>query len=150
MVDVRAALVLVGYTLPIISIRYAPTGKYRVGSEQIEIHRSEREKALNQVLAKVCLPGLTPTKQESDITCSMILVSKEEGPQITLDQDFPDFTKHVASWKQGNAACSDREHRTRHISSRCTTLKGAGGQWWRAWMRGDTGGRLESAPLFEI
>lgn len=33
MADVRAALALAGYTLPIYWIRYAPTGTYRVGSE---------------------------------------------------------------------------------------------------------------------
>lgn len=63
MADVRAALALAGYTLPIYWIRYAPTGTYRVGSEKIKMPREQREDALKGHLARVCSPDFTPTQQ---------------------------------------------------------------------------------------
>lgn len=82
MADVRAALALAGYTLPIYWIRYAPTGKYHVGGEQIKIPRQQREAALKaHLLATVCSPDFTPTKQESVRYMFYDLVSHEEGPK---------------------------------------------------------------------
>ena len=45
MADVRAALALAGYTLPIYWIRYAPTGKYCVEGKQVKIPRKQRGSA---------------------------------------------------------------------------------------------------------
>lgn len=98
MADVRAALVHNGYTLPIYWIRYAPTGKYRVGSKQIKIPRKQREEALKEHLAKVCSPDYTPTEQESVHYIFYDLVSQTEGPAIMLDKDFPDAMKGVVLW----------------------------------------------------
>lgn len=98
MADVRAALVIAGYTLPIYWIRYSPCGKYRVGSEEIKIQRPQREQALHEHLAKVCSPDFTPTNQESVHYLFYDLVSKKEGPTIMLDPDFPEIMKSVVSW----------------------------------------------------
>lgn len=99
MADVRAALVIAGYTLPIYWIRYSPCGKYRVGSEEIKIQRPQREQALREHLAKVCSPDFTPTNQDSIHNLFYDLVSKEKGPKIMLDPDFPEIMKSVVSWQ---------------------------------------------------
>lgn len=98
MADVRASLAIAGYTLPIYWIRYSPCGKYRVGSEEIKIQRPAREKLLQEHLAKVCSPDFTPKYQENVYYMFDDLVSKEEGPKIMLDPDFPDAMKNVGSW----------------------------------------------------
>lgn len=98
MADVRASLVLAGYTLPIYWIRYSPNGKYRVGSEQIKIHRPRRENVLKKHLANVCSTDFTPDNQENIHYMFYDLVSEEEGPEITRDPDFPDAMKNVVSW----------------------------------------------------
>lgn len=99
MADVRAALVIAGYTLPIYWIRYSSCGKYRVGSEEIKIQRPQREQALQEHLAKVCSPDFTPTNQESIHYLFYDLVSKKKGPKIMLDPDFPEIMKSVLSWQ---------------------------------------------------
>ncbi|CAN0419346.1 unnamed protein product, partial [Ectocarpus sp. 8 AP-2014] len=62
MVDIRAALVLAGYTLPVYWIRYSPNGKYFVGHEQIEIRRPQREEELRRHIDSVCSPDFIPTR----------------------------------------------------------------------------------------
>ena len=98
MADVRAALALAGYTLPIYWIRYAPTGKNCVGGKQVSMPRKQREEALKERLARVCSPDFTPEKQESIHYMFYDLVSQEGGPEILLDPDFPDAMKAVVSW----------------------------------------------------
>lgn len=98
MADVRASLVLAGYTLPIIWIRYSPCGKYMVGSKEIKIQRPAREKVLEDYLAKVCSPDFTPDNQESIHYLFYDLVSKKEGPQIMREPDFPGAMKELVSW----------------------------------------------------
>ena len=98
MADVRASLTLAGYTLPIYWIRYSPCGKYMVGSKEINMPRPAREEALKKHLAKVCSPDFTPTRQESVHYMFYDLVSKEEGPVITKDPEFPAAMKSLVSW----------------------------------------------------
>lgn len=98
MADVRAALALAGYTLPIYWIRYAPTGKYCVEGKQVKTPRKQRGVALKEHLAKVCSPDFTPTKQVYVHYMFYKLVSYEDGPEIMLDTDFPDAMKAVVSW----------------------------------------------------
>ncbi|CAN0448793.1 unnamed protein product, partial [Ectocarpus sp. 8 AP-2014] len=88
MADVRAALAIAGYTLPVYWIRYAPTGKYHVGSEQVKMPRKQREEGLKEHLAKVCSPDFTPTQVESMHYMSYDLQSTGEGPEIPRDPDF--------------------------------------------------------------
>lgn len=98
MTDVRASLALAGYTLPIYWIRYSPCGQYMVGSKEIKVQRPAREKVLKEHLAKVCSPDFTPDKQENIHDLFHDLVSKEEGPKILNDPDFPDAMKELVSW----------------------------------------------------
>lgn len=98
MADVRASLVLAGYTLPIIWIRYSPCGKYMVGSKEIKIQRPARDKVLQDYLAKVCSPGYTPDNQENIHYLFYDLVSKKEGRQIMREPDFPSAMKELVSW----------------------------------------------------
>lgn len=99
MADVRAALTLAGYTLPIYWIRYAPTGTYRVGSEKITMPRAQREEALKEHLARVCSSDFSP-KQQQELVHYMFydLQSAEGGPDIQLDEAFPEAIKAVVSW----------------------------------------------------
>lgn len=98
MADVRAALCLAGYTLPIHWIRFAPTGKYYVGEKQVKIPRPRREEVLKAHLTKVCSPDFTPPYQESVHYMFYDLQSTEAGPEILLDPDFPTAMKGIVSW----------------------------------------------------
>lgn len=98
MADVRASLVVAGYTLPFYWIRYSPCGKYRVGSEQVHVEQPDREKVLREHLVKVCSPDFTPDNQETVHYMFYDLVSREEGPKIMSDPDFSDAMKDVVSW----------------------------------------------------
>lgn len=93
----------VGYTLPIYWIRYNPNGKYRVGSEQIKIRRPRREELLQQHLATVCSPDFTPKYQENIHFMFYDLVSEEEGPEITRDENFPRVMVEMVSWYKENS-----------------------------------------------
>ena len=48
MTDVQCALTKVYGTLPIYWVRYNPSGKYHVGSEQVRIRRPNREIRLKE------------------------------------------------------------------------------------------------------
>ncbi|CAN0222687.1 unnamed protein product, partial [Scytosiphon promiscuus] len=88
MADVRALLVLAGYTLPIHWIRYSPCGKYKIESNETKTPRPTREQVLKDHLAKVCSPDYAPEKQERIHYLFYDLVSKSEGPEIMYDPDF--------------------------------------------------------------
>lgn len=98
MVDVRAALVLAGYTVPIYWIRYSPNVKYFVGDEQIKIRRPQREEALRRHVDKICSPDYTPTRDTCIHYMFYDLISQDEGPKICIDDDFPRLMNGFVSW----------------------------------------------------
>lgn len=98
MADVRASLALAGHTTPIYWIRYNPNGKYHVGSEEIKINRTHRENLLEQHLATVCSPDFKPDHQENIHYMFYDLLSEEEGPEITRDENFPRAMIDIVSW----------------------------------------------------
>ena len=98
MVDVRAALVLAGYTVPIYWIRYSPNGKYFVGDDQIKIRRPQREEALRRHIDTICSPDFTPTRDTCIHYMFYDLISQDEGPKICIDDDFPRVMNGFVSW----------------------------------------------------
>ena len=98
MSDVRASLVKAGYTVPIYWIRYNPNGKFHVDDEQVKTRRPEREIELKKHLEKVCSPNFIPENQVNIHYMYYDLISKEGGPEIMLDDDFPEALKECVSW----------------------------------------------------
>ena len=98
MQDVRAALVLAGYTLPIYWIRYCPNGKYFVGDEQIKIQRPQREEELRRHIDTICSPEFTPIRDTCIHYMFYNLISQDEGPKICIDDDFPRVMNEFVSW----------------------------------------------------
>lgn len=98
MSDIRASLVTAGYELPIYWIRYNPNGKYHIGSEQVKTFRPKREIALKAKLEELCSPDFVPENQVNIHYMYYDLISKEIGPEIMTDCDFPDALQECVSW----------------------------------------------------
>ena len=98
MVDVRASLVKNGYVLPIYWIRYSPNGKYHINGDQVEIVKSERELILKNHIEYLCSSDFVPDKQVNIHYMFYDLISEEDGPEITIDPDFPDVLKECVTW----------------------------------------------------
>ena len=90
MSDVRASLMTAGYELPIYWIRYSPTGKYHVDFDEVKVPRAERELSLKAKLDEVCSPNFEPKHQVQVHYLYYDLMSKEMGPSIQYDPDFPE------------------------------------------------------------
>ena len=98
MSDVRASLMTAGYELPIYWIRYSPTGKYHVDFDEVKVPRAERELSLKAKLDEVCSPNFEPKHQVQVHYLYYDLMSKEMGPSIQYDPDFPEAMRGVVSW----------------------------------------------------
>lgn len=98
MADVQASLTKAGFTAPVYWLRYAPTGKYHIGGEQVKMHRPKREAALKKHLAKLCSPDFRPEHQVNVNYMFYDLESAASGPSIMLDSDFPAVMKPFVSW----------------------------------------------------
>lgn len=98
MVDVRAALVLAGNTLPIYWIRYT-NGKYFVADEQIKIRRPQREVELRRHIDIACSPDFAPTRDTCVDYMFYDLISPSEGPKICLEDDFPRVMHEFVTWE---------------------------------------------------
>ena len=98
MSDIRASLVKSGYTVPIYWIRYNPNGKYHIGEEQVKTLIPERELELKNHLEKICSPDFKPENQVNIHYMYYDLISKETGPEIMMDDDFPNMLKECVSW----------------------------------------------------
>lgn len=98
MADIRCALETANITLPIYWIRYNPNGTYHVGGENVFIRRADREVALKAKLDELCSPDYVPENQVNIHYMYYDLMSKESGPEIMFDQDFPEMMREVVSW----------------------------------------------------
>ena len=98
MSDVRASLIKSGYTLPIYWIRYNPNGKYHVDSEQVKMYRPKREMELKRHIQALCSPGFKPVNQVNIHYMFYDLIDAELGPQILLENDFPDALRDCVTW----------------------------------------------------
>lgn len=98
MSDVRASLITAGYELPIFWIRYNPNGKYKIGSDEIKMLRPQRELALKAKLEELCFPDFAPESEVNIHYMFYDLKSKERGPKIMSDGDFPDALNECVTW----------------------------------------------------
>ena len=98
MSDVRASLVKFGYTNPIYWIRYNPNGNYKIGNEDLEISRENREIELKNHLRIICSPDFIPDNQVNIHYMYYDLISKESGPEIMMGPDFPKILTENVSW----------------------------------------------------
>lgn len=101
MVDVKAAMVLAGYTLPIHWVRYSPCGKYMVNGERDRkyIKRVNREIELKKYLNSVCSGEIVPTGQMSIHYMFYNRNSENGPPEITNYESFPEYIKPFTTWK---------------------------------------------------
>ena len=99
MADVRASLVLNGYTLPIYWIRYNPNGKYKVNGKKVDIKRVEREKLLKNEIDRICSDDFFPEKEENIHYMFYDLESENDGPCIMYGGEFPEPLKECVTWK---------------------------------------------------
>lgn len=98
MSDVRTSLLTAGYEVPIYWIRYNPNGKYHIGSEQVKTFRPKRELALKAKLEELCSPDFVPENQVNIHYMYYDLISKEIGPEIMTDTDFPEALTECVTW----------------------------------------------------
>ena len=98
MSDVRASLMKAGYELPIYWIRYNPNGKRIVYGKENTIGRSRREVELKKHLELVCSPTFVPKNEVNIHYMYYDLISKDNGPEILEDPDFPEALRPCVTW----------------------------------------------------
>lgn len=99
MVDVTASLATSGYDLPIYWIRYSPNGTYHVDSGKQKMDRVAREAKLKAHLEFLCSPDFDPQNKMTVHYMFYDLQSREDGPIILDDADFPEVMKPFVTWE---------------------------------------------------
>lgn len=98
MSDIRTSLLTAGYELPIFWIRYNPNGKYHIGTRRVNKYRPIRESSLRSKLEELCSPDFVPINQVNIHYMYYDLISEETGPEIMVDNDFPEYLQECISW----------------------------------------------------
>ena len=98
MMDIQASLVSAGYILPIHWVRYNPNGKYKIGGNEVNISRSDREIELKKHIDMVCCPTFEPERQVTIHYMYYNLRSEMSGPDIMYDSDFPEVMVDFVTW----------------------------------------------------
>ena len=99
MADVTASLATSGYDLPIYWIRYSPNGTYHVDSGKQKMDRVAREAKLKAHLEFLCSPDFDPQNKMTVHYMFYDLQSREDGPVILDDADFPEVMKPFVTWE---------------------------------------------------
>ena len=86
--------------LPIYWIRYNPNGKYTIDGKKQIYDKTIRESCLKKHLEYLCSEEFVPSKKLYVHYMFYDLISIEEGPEIFLEDDFPEIKKQFCSWNK--------------------------------------------------